>query len=992
MTLRLRTFGGVYLTRDGALLTGAAGQRRLLALLTVIAAAGERGISRDKVLALLWSEGEPEKSRHALTQALYHTRKALRAEQILLNGADLRINSEILSSDLGDLQRAVSAGQLEDAVELYTGAFLDGFYLNGDPGFDFWVASERDRLSRQHTDLLSTLATRAAEAGELASERLWRERLVNHDSLDAGALARLMKCLVASGDRGGALQHARAYAARMRAELDLPPDRSIVEQVAELRRTMRKSDPGIAIESIAAEVAAAEAEAEANSASAPAQAITPMPVLELSPAPAPVTHAARPMRVRRRVALQIWTAATVASLAVVVAARAAASHLSNERAAAEASTIMVAPFMVPASDPSTTYLSEGLLDLLTTRIGDADSKRTTDPARVLRAWKSAGFGNDSALSLTAASRVARQLGAGQMLIGSVTSSGGSVLVHASVVDATSLAVKAQADVRGSPDSLIALADQIIGSLILKEFNEHVGGGLQPIAVSHLALRAYLTGRASYRRGEYYGAIRAYNRALAEAPTFALAALGLAMAADHVNVAEQHDRGLAVAWARQDDLSPADRAYLRAFAGPRYPEPSSAAEALAAWEHVVRVAPDRAEGWHQLGESFYYDGEAMGMKDGPARSGEAFRHALALDPTFAPSRRMLTLLLARQGDTASLRALLATQTSPDTGDASRIFVQWRVARALGDWREVERLRRAFGDASNSALRSIAMTSQVDGVSLDDGDQAIEILRHRTLTDAEEIDVMLARHSRALSSGNTGQALAITEELGARQPALHPQLRLRVLDALYSTGDRTAALAAATSLEHRVTATPTTVADSAVRLADVCVLGQWRLSLHDTTGARESVRALRVAGPSHFPVAVGANPIACAELIDASLAIAERGPAGRDRLAHLDSLMLSGPAVNDAMRYANLIVARQYQAIGEPAKGLAALQRRSYLRGWPRYRATGLALQMQLAVAVGDSVTARSAYKRLMATQTPPVIADHSNALVHRLRAFSRRLVQ
>src|SRR5438132_678398 len=137
MSLRLRTFGSVYLTRDGTLLTGAAGQRRLLALLTIIVAVGERGISRDKLLALLWSEGEPDKSRHALTQALYHTRKALRAEQIFLNGTDLRIDPEVLSSDLGDFERAVDNRRFEDAAELYGGPFLDGFYLNGDPGFDF---------------------------------------------------------------------------------------------------------------------------------------------------------------------------------------------------------------------------------------------------------------------------------------------------------------------------------------------------------------------------------------------------------------------------------------------------------------------------------------------------------------------------------------------------------------------------------------------------------------------------------------------------------------------------------------------------------------------------------------------------------------------------------------------------------------------------------------------------------------------------------------
>ena len=78
------------------------------------------------------------------------------------------------------------------------------------------------------------------------------------------------------------------------------------------------------------------------------------------------------------------------------------------------------------------------------------------------------------------------------------------------------------------------------------------------------------------------------------------------------------------------------------------------------------------------------------------------------------------------------------------------------------------------------------------------------------------------------------------------------------------------------------------------------------------------------------------------------------------------MLGGPSVGDAVRYANLVVARQYSALGEPAMALAALQRHSFMRGWPRYRATGLKLQVSLALALRDSAKARSALARFEAT--------------------------
>jgi len=55
--LRLRTLGGTFVAdATGEPLGGAASQRRLQALLAVLAVAGESGLSRDKLVTLLWPE------------------------------------------------------------------------------------------------------------------------------------------------------------------------------------------------------------------------------------------------------------------------------------------------------------------------------------------------------------------------------------------------------------------------------------------------------------------------------------------------------------------------------------------------------------------------------------------------------------------------------------------------------------------------------------------------------------------------------------------------------------------------------------------------------------------------------------------------------------------------------------------------------------------------------------------------------------------------
>ena len=949
MNLHLSTFGSVYLSRDGEVLTGPAGQRRILAILTILASVGDRGMSRDKLLGLLWSEGEPDKSRHALTQSLYHIRKALGVERIFLSGSDLRINPAVLSSDVGDFQRALDEGRLADAVALYRGPFLDGFYLNGDPDFEFWAATERDRLARAVGHALETLAREARDAGTRDVEIQWRIRLADQDPLNGPAIAGLMTALSETGDHVGALQLARWHEIRMREDLDLPP----APEVADLAARLRRATP-----------------APTSTANAQTNASEPTPSPKVG---AGVSAAAPPQAPRRRIlnASAIWIGLAAVLLVVTGFMSLSVWRMTNARAAEHGQVIAVAPFHVDPADASASYVREGLLEILSSRIAVADGKRAADPSRVLRSAGAAGYiaESESPPSVADALRLAKVLNADEIVAGSIKPApGGAVAVSASLVDVASSSVRTTVRAVGPADSLISIADQIISGLILPEIGEKVSSIAPPLRVSPAALRAYVAGRVAFRKSDYNRALYEYGQAVTEDPGFALAALGLALSADKANVAEQHDRGVALAWARQSSLPPADRAFLRAFAGPRYPEPSSALETLAAWQAVVRVAPDRADAWYELGESLYNDGEVLGMHDAAERAAEAFGRALQLDPSFGPARRTSALLYARLRDTASLRRLIAAAPAADSGDALSAFVRWRVALALGDSQQVRRVRRQLADAPSGALRSVAMTAQFEGVGVGDGDQAIEILRRRAVTDAERVDVALARHSRALNRDDHSAAHAITRELESFPPGLHAGLRLRLLDALYSGEDPLSARDAAEALGERQSAPRSaSVADSAVRLADACVLGQWRLQTGDVHGAREALVTLRSGGTPAFPVPVGASPNACAALLETSIALKTSAPNARERLAHLDSLMLSGPAVGDAMRYANLVVAREYQSLGDARHALAALQRRSFGRGWPRYRETGLRLQIELATQLGDAATLRSARARLESTR-------------------------
>lgn len=164
----LKLFGGASIEGPGGPLTGSAVQRRRLGLLALLAAAPERGVSRDKLVGYLWPERDEERARHALSDSVYRLNKELGGEAILAVGAELRLNAAVIVSDVQLFREAAERGAWEEAVRIYAGPFLDGFFLSDAPEFERWVDTERGVLARQYAGALEALARQRAEAGDLA--------------------------------------------------------------------------------------------------------------------------------------------------------------------------------------------------------------------------------------------------------------------------------------------------------------------------------------------------------------------------------------------------------------------------------------------------------------------------------------------------------------------------------------------------------------------------------------------------------------------------------------------------------------------------------------------------------------------------------------------------------------------------------------------------------------------------------------------------------
>lgn len=241
---RLRALGGLSLESDSEVLPASAHQRRRLALLVLLARAGERGISRDRLLALLWPESASDSARHALDQLLYATRRDLGKLAVASEAGQLRLNPEVVCSDCGEFQRCLQREEWEAAVGLYQGPFLDGVHLGGSAELERWADTTRAELEAEFAGVLEALARQAEQRGDVQAAVQWWRKRAGAEPLSGRAATGLAQALVGAGDAAGALRYLRTYRALLREELGTEPAPELLVLAERLVREPERRAPG----------------------------------------------------------------------------------------------------------------------------------------------------------------------------------------------------------------------------------------------------------------------------------------------------------------------------------------------------------------------------------------------------------------------------------------------------------------------------------------------------------------------------------------------------------------------------------------------------------------------------------------------------------------------------------------------------------------------------------------------------------------------------
>ena len=230
----------------------------------------------------------------------------------------------------------------------------------------------------------------------------------------------------------------------------------------------------------------------------------------------------------------------------------------------------------------------------------------------------------------------------------------------------------------------------------------------------------------------------------------------------------HWRGLRLAWAGRDRLSPRDRALIAPWTGPNYPNgpPLSLEEKIAALQQIVAAVPESPEGWYELGDHFYHWGALAGYDAPLKRAAADFRRALELDSSYAEPLLHLFDLSAAEGDTASVRRLGTIALTADSGSDDADYVRWQMAYTLRDTAALARIRARFDQLSGKNLFNIFERSQETGARLDDARRAVAVLLKRADSDSARRDALRLQYQLAMNSGRPREGLAASTKIERR----------------------------------------------------------------------------------------------------------------------------------------------------------------------------------------------------------------------------------
>lgn len=256
--LEVRCLGPMSISRRDATLHQGwiKGSKELLAYLIV----NRDGVSKDRILEVMWPDAQLKEGERRLREALYHLRKQTlgredakwsddyvrRVGETLVLGDDDRWWADVwefesLVSTAGRLEHEESKAALRRALSLYGGEFCDDCYFS-------WAEQLRERYRRLYLRSCAKLAEILEAEGETDEAIEVLERGIQVDRFCEDLYRRLIRLEASQGRTNAATRLFQQLSKLLDQELDLEPEPTTLELMNQIRSASRAGIAGSMLE------------------------------------------------------------------------------------------------------------------------------------------------------------------------------------------------------------------------------------------------------------------------------------------------------------------------------------------------------------------------------------------------------------------------------------------------------------------------------------------------------------------------------------------------------------------------------------------------------------------------------------------------------------------------------------------------------------------------------------------------------------------------
>ncbi|MGB2714796.1 MAG: tetratricopeptide repeat protein [Vicinamibacterales bacterium] len=374
-------------------------------------------------------------------------------------------------------------------------------------------------------------------------------------------------------------------------------------------------------------------------------------------------------------------------------------------------TLAVLPFRNASGDPTLDSLGSSVSQVLSTTLGQSAHVRTVQPDRLNQVLRDLQIAPNATLVPTQLASVADFTNAGHVLWGTVTRLGSQIHINATLQDLANTETSALSEMAPNEDALVGaisrLSDAVRERLargsrtVLEELKST---SWKPSTSSFEALRFYNEGLQFIQQGTYQEALKRFEAAAKQDPSFALAFSGMAQAYSELGYDNEAQQASRQAMTLAESL-PAQEKHR--IAANHYGILNDSERAIEAYEHLVTASPGDTMARYDLGLRYEENGDLD-------KAREHFAKVVELDPKFVAGLLALGRVEIKRGnpqpalDPLDSALRLATQLENDEARANiqqAIGIAYmrlnRPTEALSRYEESLKIKQRLGNKRGMA---------------------------------------------------------------------------------------------------------------------------------------------------------------------------------------------------------------------------------------------------------------------------------------------------